>query len=189
LLEDIESCGDRTEDGCLLWKHTCTGKRSWNNMQGYGKVWTGDRDARVIRVVWHHFVDNTFPLWMEGDRGGLVPNHLCPNTNCYEPTHLELETTRNNVIKGKLCDLREGMTSQYVGVRWVKESRKWVAKIYWQGRHRYIGSFDDELDAANAYQDFIKQYVNLRLYDTVNINRIIQPKESQCQAIAPNVEA
>jgi len=42
-------------------------------------------------------------------------------------------------------------TSQYLGVSWDKRRRKWVAYIKKEGKQRFLGSFDSEIDAAKAY--------------------------------------
>jgi hypothetical protein len=41
--------------------------------------------------------------------------------------------------------------SKYRGVSWHKQSKKWVAQIYYDGKHHYIGCFVDEEEAARAW--------------------------------------
>eukprot|EP01046_Picozoa_sp_COSAG06_P038545 COSAG06_NODE_4458_length_4242_cov_1.617186_3_plen_297_part_00 len=41
--------------------------------------------------------------------------------------------------------------SEFVGVNWHKKGRKWVAGIGHNGKSKYLGSFDDEHGAAQAY--------------------------------------
>jgi hypothetical protein len=50
-------------------------------------------------------------------------------------------------------DTRGGhnFTSKYRGVSWVKSSSKWRAEIQHTGKKRSLGYFDDEQDAARAY--------------------------------------
>jgi len=43
--------------------------------------------------------------------------------------------------------------SRYVGVSWDKRYRKWVAKIQIDGNSKRLGYFDDEEEAAQAYDD------------------------------------
>lgn len=43
-------------------------------------------------------------------------------------------------------------TSQFPGVCWNKSKNKWKSQIYEGGTMRHIGSFDDELAAAKAYE-------------------------------------
>jgi hypothetical protein len=42
-------------------------------------------------------------------------------------------------------------TSRYKGVSWSKKKRKWVAAIGTEGKVHFLGLFDDELEAAKAY--------------------------------------
>jgi hypothetical protein len=42
-------------------------------------------------------------------------------------------------------------TSRFKGVRWNRSTRKWVAQICHLGKTTYLGSFDDEVEAAKAY--------------------------------------
>lgn len=42
-------------------------------------------------------------------------------------------------------------SSQYKGVSWMARRQVWVAMIWDIGKNRYLGSFQDEADAARAY--------------------------------------
>jgi len=74
----VDSCwewiGDRYKDG------------------GYGRFWDGKRNVRAHRHVY------------EAARGpipaGLELDHLCRNTRCVNPDHLEAVTHRTNVLRG-----------------------------------------------------------------------------------------
>lgn len=45
--------------------------------------------------------------------------------------------------------VRPGSSSRYRGVSWDASRRKWVAQVN-NGRHVYLGRFDDEIEAARA---------------------------------------
>ena len=50
-----------------------------------------------------------------------------------------------------LCFFNEKKTSsKYVCVTWNKETKKWQAQIVHNKKHIYIGSFENENDAAKA---------------------------------------
>jgi len=57
--------------------------------------------------------------------------------------------------------------SKYKGVSWNKKSQKWVAYICRDGRNTHLGCFDNEHDAAIAYNaaspDFHGQYGRLNI--------------------------
>lgn len=46
---------------------------------------------------------------------------------------------------------RNGCSSQFKGVYWHKKTKKWVARIFCLGKYYFLGTFDDEMDAAKAY--------------------------------------
>tara|TARA_R110000772_G_scaffold207522_2_gene318081 strand:- start:2326 stop:3012 length:687 start_codon:yes stop_codon:yes gene_type:complete len=48
-------------------------------------------------------------------------------------------------------------SSQYKGVSWHKPSKKWTAKIYINGKAKYLGSFKCELEASEAYQKALRE--------------------------------
>lgn len=48
---------------------------------------------------------------------------------------------------------RSNATSKYIGVSWDSERKKWFSKININGRQKFIGRYDSEIDAAEAYND------------------------------------
>ncbi len=68
--------------------------------------------------------------------------------------NLQIITQRKNTSKDQF---RHKKTSQYVGVYWDKHANKWRAKIWINDKNLYLGCFTSELDAANAYQNRLKQ--------------------------------
>jgi hypothetical protein len=56
------------------------------------------------------------------------------------------------------------VTSKYKGVCWDKRRGKWVAQIKKAGTHRYIGRFDDELAAAEAYDQTARELFGEHAY-------------------------
>lgn len=77
-----------TPDGCMEWM-------AYRDRHGYGKINMGGRKGRVEfahRVTYRALV-------------GEIPNHLvldhvCRNTSCVRPDHLEPVTQRENVRRG-----------------------------------------------------------------------------------------
>lgn len=55
-------------------------------------------------------------------------------------------------------------SSRYKGVSWSKRAGRWVAFIKIDGRVRYIGSFNDELQAAHAYDEMARRYFGENAY-------------------------
>lgn len=63
-------------------------------------------------------------------------------------TNLRPATRQENVFNSKP---RQGKFSQYKGVGWKADHRKWTARICRDGRLINLGYYDNELDAALAY--------------------------------------
>lgn len=48
-------------------------------------------------------------------------------------------------------------TSRFMGVCWHPAKEKWMASMSLNGRCKYLGYFDDEEDAAHAYDDAVQK--------------------------------
>ena len=68
--------------------------------------------------------------------------------------NLQLTSQRVNVSKD-----RKGGTSKHIGVHWAKRERKWLAQIRINGKPTYLGTYHNEIDAAEAYQEALNSLV------------------------------
>ena len=59
------------------------------------------------------------------------------------------EATSKYAVKTK-----KEATSKYKGVHWSKASSKWIASTRVNGKKKYIGSFNTEIEAYMAYTEF-----------------------------------
>ena len=64
--------------------------------------------------------------------------------------NLQIITNRQNTSKDKIG------SSKYTGVCWSKDRNKWLSQIYINGKGKYLGLFENELDASIAYQNELK---------------------------------
>lgn len=48
-------------------------------------------------------------------------------------------------------------TSKFRGVYWNKAAGKWFARVKIDGRHHWVGAFDDETEAGNAAAEYRRQ--------------------------------
>jgi hypothetical protein len=71
---------------CWEW----TGARLKNG--GYGVFWDGRRNVKAHRWAYEHLVGPIPPA--------LTIDHLCRNTACVRPDHLEPVTNRVNILRG-----------------------------------------------------------------------------------------
>ena len=64
-------------------------------------------------------------------------------------------------------------TSKFKGVYWDKQLSKFRARIYHKGKNHHIGLFDNEVDAALAYNkkavDFFAPFAYLNTVEETNI--------------------
>ena len=82
-------------NGCWLWQAS-------TDKDGYGVFYEGGRRGRSLRAhrwIYEHLVG---PIGT-----GLVIDHLCRNTLCVNPRHLEPVTMKVNLLRGN------GLTSRH----------------------------------------------------------------------------
>lgn len=88
-----------------------------------------------------------------GTTKGLVVDHKDNNKLNNHVDNLQLIPHRENCSKDK-----KNKTSKYTGVHWDKVLSKWSVKINFKERYIHLGHFDEEVDAANAYQKAKKEW-------------------------------
>ena len=125
-----------TEDWRIL--HQSVSKQGYRQISiSHNKKW---RNHLVHRLVASEFIDNP--------AGKRFVDHIdrCKLNNF--ATNLRWSTpSENNANRSK----KPNTTSQYVGVYWDKGAKKWRAGIRIHGRHKYLGCYSDEREAARVY--------------------------------------
>ena len=53
---------------------------------------------------------------------------------------------------------RKGGSSKYRGVSYKKQIAKWIARMYIDGKETHLGCFEEEIDAAKAYDKAAKKH-------------------------------
>tara|TARA_R110002153_G_scaffold258763_1_gene418236 strand:+ start:37 stop:519 length:483 start_codon:yes stop_codon:yes gene_type:complete len=76
----------------------------------------------------------------------LVVDHIDNNPLNNRLNNIKIVTTRENTSKN-----RTG-SSEYTGVSWRKDYRKWHSQIRINKKAKHLGYFTDELEAAEAYK-------------------------------------
>ena len=80
----------------------------------------------------------------------LVVDHMDGNKLNNNLDNLQVVTNRDNLS-------RKGGSSQYVGVSWSKQNKKWRAMIRVNSNIMHLGYFEDEVSASNAYKNKLKE--------------------------------
>lgn len=84
---------------------------------------------------------------------GLVVDHIDNDGLNNRRSNLRICTTKQNARNARS---HKG-TSKYKGVSWYKQRKKWNANIICDGRQKTIGYFENEIDAALAYDEYAKK--------------------------------
>lgn len=86
--------------------------------------------------------------------------HLDSDRSNNKVSNLEIVNTRH-----KISRLNFKFSSEYTGVSWSNQRKKWVASILIEGKRTYLGCYTDELRASNAYQNALADYQNGCFYN------------------------
>ncbi len=78
---------------------------------------------------------------------GMVVDHIDGNGLNNRQGNLRVCTQRQNIYNSR----PRGKASRFKGVGWDKRHNKWVAGIRYYGKNIYLGLFQDEAEAARAY--------------------------------------
>jgi len=78
---------------------------------------------------------------------GMIVDHKDGNGLNNRRSNLRVCTTSQNHQNRR----RTFGSSRYKGVHWDKKSNKWAAAITDKGKYKFLGHFDDEVEAAKAY--------------------------------------
>ena len=101
-----------------------------------------------IRV--HQLVSITF-LGHKQSKFNFVIDHIDGNKTNNHLSNLRIVTNRENTTTCFRKNI-DKLSSKYVGISWNKKGRKWQSFIRIDGDIKYLGNFDTELEASNAYQ-------------------------------------
>lgn len=104
--------------------------------------------AKVVKV--HTLVAMAFLGHVPDGTLKIVIDHIDNNKLNDASINLQLITNRENTSKDK-----KGFTSKYVGVCWAKKYNKWLSQIRIGKKSKFLGYFDNEIEASDAYQKML----------------------------------
>lgn len=117
---------------------------------GYLSVGLTNNRIRTTYFI-HHLVADYF---LEEQRNGWkrVVNHKNFIKTDNRVGNLEITTQRKNTNR-KHCN----SSSKYTGVSWQKNAKKWSCQMHINGKTKYLGLFECEIKASEAYQKKLKE--------------------------------
>lgn len=96
------------------------------------------------------FIEWALPLWKKG----LLIDRINNNGN-YKPSNCRFVTCKESNFNKKL--LQKNNTSEYRGVTYRKEVKRWQAQIMVNGKSKYLGLFNFAKKAALAYNNAVPE--------------------------------
>lgn len=131
---------------------------------------------------WHaHRAVNSFYAYRrfrkdDGKQGNLAMHHMVAGfpLNGYEVDHIQGNTLDNRRSMLRVVTKRQNMqntriqreadkSSKYIGVCWDKSRKKWLSSIQVNGKNLFLGRFDTQEAAFQAYQNKAKELIQSHL--------------------------
>ena len=114
--------------------------------QRYINIGINNKMYRLHRVIYKYFNE-------EWDITDSSINNQIDHINI-NPIDNRIENLRvvNHSQNNRNQKKRKNCSSQYKGVNWNKRDSKWIAQIKIDGKIKYLGQFDNEEEASEAYK-------------------------------------
>lgn len=162
-LDMIESAGYRIFEDGRVWSEA----KTWINGKG-GTVSIPDRFLKQIADKNGYQRVNLYifkKLYTFLVHRLVCMKHSKDYSDSLQVDHIDHDRKNNNINNLRMCSHQENhcnrksnnnSSSKYKGVSWDKLCRKWKAQIVYNSKFIYIGCFENEIDAAKAYNEKAK---------------------------------
>ena len=151
------------EDGSLYWRVSLSSRAPIGAKVGWLQN-TGYLMARVDGDAWN--LHKIIYEMHHGDTDSAI-DHKNRNKSDNAIDNLRLATKSQNEAN---TEKRSTNSSGYKGVYWLKNAKKWRAKIDYNKKQIHIGLFVDKHDAAKAYNEKARElhgeYAFLNIIDS-----------------------
>jgi len=101
---------------------------------------------KIHQLVAIHFLNHT------PDGFNMVCDHINNNKKDNRVENIQLITHRENISKGK-----KRKSGNFIGATF--DRGKWVSRIHIDGVYKYLGRYDNPIDAVNAYNKVLTEYL------------------------------
>lgn len=147
LISSLLEYAPELEGSCLRWKATLHGGvkigsiAGCSDNEGYWLVKVNHALYKAHRLVW---------TIVKGEDPPCQIDHINGDTGDNRIENLRL-AFKNETDNGQNRKVGKNNTSGYIGVRWHKRNKKWMAVITVNKKRRYLGYFNAPEEAYNAY--------------------------------------
>jgi hypothetical protein len=125
----------------------------WHARDNHGNTFyairSGERKNGKKRFIQMHRVIMKY-------KGELVIDHINGNGLDNRRANLRVVTTAQNSYNRR--KISRPCSSKYKGVSWVKREGRWQSLIRYKGVKKFLGYFDDEIEAAKRYDEAARIY-------------------------------
>lgn len=125
---------------------------SYLNIKGYYQIFLNNNEGRKSFKI-HKLVAMAFLDHISNGYESVI-DHINGITTDNRLQNLRIVSNRKNTSLGYI---KKNTTSQYTGVSWYEERKKWRSQIHLNGKNINLGLFECEISAANAYNKALKE--------------------------------